>query len=115
MGSRSPRVPGALIRDFRGAWKVACRAAGVPGRVPHDFRRSAIRNMVQRGVPERVAMQLAAHPTRTIFDRYAIVSNADRRRGSLRKAGGLVGRGWGEYPLCKALSSQISLDIYGLR
>ena len=77
MESRRSRVPGAPIRDFRGAWKVACRAAGVPGRVPHDFRRSAIRNMVQRGVPERVAMMLAGHRTRTVFDRYAIVSHAD--------------------------------------
>ena len=77
MESRRSRVPGAAIRDFRGAWKAACRSAGVPGRVPHDFRRSAIRNMVQRGVPERVAMILAGHRTRTVFDRYAIVSHAD--------------------------------------
>lgn len=75
--SRRSRVPGAPIRDFRGAWKAACIAAGVPGRVPHDFRRSAIRNMIQRGVPERVAMMLAGHRTRTVFDRYAIVSQTD--------------------------------------
>lgn len=75
--SRRSRFPGAPIRDFRGAWRVACRAAGVPDRVPHDFRRSAIRSMVQSGVPERVAMTLAGHRTRTVFDRYAIVSHAD--------------------------------------
>ncbi len=77
MESRRSRVPGAKILDFRGSWKAACRASGLPGRVPHDFRRSAIRNMVQRGVPERVAMMLAGHKTRTVFDRYAIVSHAD--------------------------------------
>jgi integrase len=75
--SRRSKVPGAPIRDFRGAWRAACKAAGVPGRVPHDFRRSSIRTMVQRGVPERVAMTLAGHRTRTVFDRYAIVSQTD--------------------------------------
>ena len=69
--------PGSPIRDFRGSWKTACRAAGVPQRVPHDFRRTSVRNMVQRGVPERVAMMLAGHKTRTVFDRYAIVSHTD--------------------------------------
>lgn len=81
LGGVVPRVfswaDGSPIKDFRGSWKAACRGAGCPARVPHDFRRSAIRNMVQRGVPERVAMQLAGHKTRTVFDRYAIVSSGD--------------------------------------
>ena len=78
---------GSPIRDFRGSWKTACRAVGVPGRVPHDFRRSAIRNMVKRGVPERVAMQLAGHRTRSIFDRYAIVSEGDLVNAAARLEG----------------------------
>jgi len=32
---------GERIKDFRGAWKTACKAAGCPGRIPHDFRRTA--------------------------------------------------------------------------
>ena len=86
VGRRGPPRP-KRIKRFNKAWKVACRLAGQPGKIPHDFRRTAIRNMVRRGVPERVAMQLAGHKTRSVFDRYHIVSPGDLRDAATKLAG----------------------------
>jgi integrase len=78
------------IVSFNKAWDLACLAAGCPGRIPHDLRRTAVRNMVRRGVSERVAMRLTGHKTRSIFERYNIVSDGDLR-GAAGKLSGLTG------------------------
>jgi integrase len=73
------REDGKAVKDFRGVWASACEAAKVSELLFHDLRRTAARNLRRAGVAEGVIMKIGGWKTRSVFERYAIVSQSDIR------------------------------------
>jgi len=71
---------GERISNFVKAWRSATVAAKVPGAWFHDTRRSAIRNLIDKKVPQSVAMAISGHKTADVFKRYSIVTQDDVAR-----------------------------------
>jgi integrase len=99
------RSNGKRVCSFRGTWERECTRAGVgqlvcahcskpnpttaacsscgfkgtkyTGLIFHDLRRTAARNLRRAGIAETVIMKIGGWRTRSVFERYAIVSRSD--------------------------------------
>lgn len=74
-------TPGKPISDLRGSWANAVKEAHklnpnvLENLLFHDLRRSGVRVMIQdAGIPEAQAMLISGHETRSMLERYNIVS-----------------------------------------
>ena len=77
---------GSRVSQPRKNWYSLCAVSGLGkmsedgryrGLQMHDLRRSAVRRLVRRGVPEKVCMAISGHKTRSMFDRYNITNERD--------------------------------------
>ena len=78
------RANGKPVRDFRVMWQNACAHAVVPELLFHDLRRTGARNLRRAGVAEGIIMKIGGWRTRSVFERYAIVSRSDMNDAILK-------------------------------
>ncbi|MBL8238632.1 MAG: site-specific integrase [Bryobacterales bacterium] len=68
---------GERIRSFKTAWATARTIANLPHLNFHDLRRTAVRDWLAAGVQEEIAMQISGHKTRSMLQRYNIITERD--------------------------------------
>jgi len=78
------RDTGKPVRSFRRSWQAASKKAGSPiekdeRKTFHDLRRTSAHELSRAGVPDRIAMSIMGHKTRSMYDRYNIVNEEDVR------------------------------------
>jgi len=75
---------GQRRKNFVTTWQRACQRAGCEAMLEHDLQRTAVGNMVNADVSERVAMTVTGHRTTSVFHRYHIPSPSDLQDVALR-------------------------------
>lgn len=74
--SRVKRREGRVFpskRAMQAAFPKACKAARIEGLMVHDLRRSAVRNLMNAGVQQAVAVKISGHRDASVFQRYNVV------------------------------------------
>jgi Phage integrase family len=82
-------------RNLRQSFQAACVKVGLgvktgpkvwqyQGLLVHDFRRSGVRNLIQSGVPRRIARKISGHLTKSTFERFNNVDSADLHEAMAR-------------------------------
>jgi integrase len=69
---------GQFVGDCKRCWNTANKRAGMD-KLFHDLRRTAVRNFIAAGLPERLVMALTGHKTNHMLHRYHVVGEHDLR------------------------------------
>jgi integrase len=74
---------GKPVGDCKRSWNTANKRVGMK-KLFHDLRRTAVRNFIALGMPERLVMALTGHKTNHMLHRYHVVVEQDLRAALAR-------------------------------